>query len=60
MWGSGCCSPNPPNNAEPACRVVRVDGTADGDFAMAFEFATLNPKFWPIVLPPEDWIAVPV
>jgi len=51
---------NPQNQAEQACRVVRVDDTADGDFAVAFEFATANPKFWPVVFPPEDWIAVPV
>ena len=51
---------NPQNEAEQACRVVRVDDTADGDFAMAFEFASCNPKFWPVVFPPEDWIAVPV
>lgn len=36
---------NPQNNAEQACRVVRVDDTADGDFAVAFEFATRNPSF---------------
>jgi PilZ domain len=51
---------NPQNHAERACRVVRVDDTADGDFAVAFEFDTPNPKFWPVVFPPEDWIAVPV
>ena len=51
---------NPQNKAEQACRVVRVDDTADGDFAVAFEFATPHPKFWPVVLPPADWIAVPV
>ena len=51
---------NPQNNAEQPCRVVRVDDTADGDFAVAFEFATPNPKFWPVVFPPEDWIVVPV
>ena len=51
---------NPQNNAEQACRVVRVDDTADGDFAVAFEFDAPNPKFWPVVFPPEDWIAVPV
>lgn len=51
---------NPQNNAEQACRVVRVDDTADGDFAVAFEFATRNPKFWPVVFPPKGWIAAPV
>jgi hypothetical protein len=51
---------NPQNNAKQACRVVRVDDTADGDFAVAFEFVTPHPKFWPVVFPPKDWIAVPV
>jgi hypothetical protein len=36
---------NPQNQAEQACRVVRVDDTADGDFAVAFELAIANPKF---------------
>ena len=51
---------NPQNEAEQACRVVRVDDTADGDFAVAFEFATRNPRFWPVVFAPEDRIGVPV
>lgn len=51
---------NPQNNVEQSCRAVRVDDTADGDFAVAFEFDSPNPKFWPVVFPPQDWIAVPV
>ena len=51
---------NPQNKAEQACRVVRVDDIADGDFAVAFEFSTAHPRFWPVVFPPADWIAVPV
>jgi hypothetical protein len=51
---------NPQNNADEACRVVRVEDTADGDFAVAFEFATPHAKFWPIVFPPKDWIRLPV
>jgi hypothetical protein len=51
---------NPQNKVEQRCRVVRVDDTAEGDFAVAFEFDTPNPKFWPVVFPPEDWVAVPV
>ncbi len=38
---------------------VRVDDTAEGDFAVAFEFDSANPKFWPVVFPPEDWVSVP-
>ena len=51
---------NPQNKVEQKCRVVRIDDTAEGDFAVAFEFAAPNPKFWPVVFPPEDWVAVPV
>ena len=46
---------NPQNNVEQGCRVVRIEDTADGDFAVAFEFDKPNPKFWPVVFPPEDW-----
>jgi hypothetical protein len=48
---------NPKNQVEQGCRVVRVDDTAEGDFAIAFEFDKPNPKFWPVVFPPEDWKA---
>jgi hypothetical protein len=48
---------NPKNHVEQACRVVRVDDTADEDFAIAFEFDKPNAKFWPVVFPPEDWKA---
>jgi hypothetical protein len=48
---------NPQNKVEQACRVVRVEDTAEGDFAVAFEFDRPNPKFWPVVFPPEDWHA---
>jgi hypothetical protein len=51
---------NPQNKVEQSCRVVRVEDTPDGDFAVAFEFDRPNPKFWPVVFPPEDWVAVPV
>ena len=51
---------NPQNQIEQKCRVVRVDDTAEGDFAVAFEFDAPNPKFWPVVFPPQDSIAVPV
>ena len=49
---------NPQNQVEQNSRVVRVEDTADGGFAVAFEFDTPNPKFWPVVFPPEDWVAV--
>jgi stalled ribosome rescue protein Dom34 len=48
---------NPQNKVEQNSRVVRVEDTAEGDFAVAFEFDKPNPKFWPVVFPPEDWNA---
>ncbi len=51
---------NPQNKVEQNCRVVRIDDTADGDFAVAFEFDKPNPQFWPVVFPPEDWNAAGV
>ncbi len=48
---------NPQNKIEQDCRVVRVDDTVEEDFAVAFEFDKPNPKFWPVVFPPEDWKA---
>ena len=48
---------NPQNKVEQGCRVVRIEDTAEGDFAVAFEFDKPNPKFWPVVFPPEDWHA---
>lgn len=48
---------NPQNKVEQRCRAVRIDDTAEGDFAIAFEFDSPNPKFWPVVFPPEDWHA---
>ncbi len=48
---------NPQNKVEQGCRVVRVEDNAQGNFSVAFEFDKPNPKFWPIVFPPEDWNA---
>jgi hypothetical protein len=48
---------NPQNKVQQSCRVVRVEDTAEGDYAVAFEFDEPNPKFWPIVFPPADWNA---
>lgn len=48
---------NPKNKVEQSCRVVRVEDTATDFFSVAFEFDQPNPKFWPVVFPPEDWNA---
>src|SRR5438067_12332998 len=45
---------NPQNKVEHRCRVVRVDDTAQRDLAVACQFDRPHPKFWPVVLPPED------
>ena len=48
---------NPQNHVEQECRVVRVDDTSSEFFSVAFEFQQPNPKFWPVVFPPQDWDA---
>jgi len=48
---------NPQNKVQQSCRVVRVEDTAVGDYSIAFEFDSPNPKFWPVVFPPGDWNA---
>ena len=46
---------NPKNGKEQKCRVVRVDNPPGGALAVAFEFETPAPNFWPVVFPPADW-----
>ena len=48
---------NPQTHEEVACRIVRVDTSADGHFPTAFEFDAPTPRFWPISFPPSDWSA---
>ena len=40
---------------QQGCRVVRVETSAAGVSAVAFEFDQPAPQFWPIVFPPADW-----
>jgi|GEM_PF-6620018 len=49
---------NPKSGMSVTCRVVRVDAdiTDAQVFAIAFEFDQRSSQFWPIDLPPEDWI----
>jgi hypothetical protein len=47
---------NPKNGKEQKCRVVRVDNPPGGALAVAFEFETPAPNFWPVVFPPADWV----
>jgi hypothetical protein len=46
---------NPKTGQEQKCRVVRVDNPPGGALAVAFEFETPAPNFWPVVFPPADW-----
>lgn len=48
---------NPATRAQQRCQIVRVEDNFDGHFSVAFEFTDPNPKFWPIVFPPADWVA---
>ena len=46
---------NPALGAQQACRVVEARSSQDGFFAVAFEFDSPAPQFWPIAFPPKDW-----
>lgn len=36
-------------------RVVRVEGSEEGRFSVAFEFEFPSPHFWPVNFLPADW-----
>ena len=36
-------------------RVLRIEGSDDGRFRIAFEFESPSPAFWPVSKPPADW-----
>jgi hypothetical protein len=46
---------NPQTGMKQGCRVVRIDQATMDSFAVAFEFDTPSPKFWPVTFPPKDW-----
>jgi hypothetical protein len=46
---------NATTNVEQSCRVVRVEKPPEGQAAVAFEFDTPAPEFWPVSFPPSDW-----
>jgi hypothetical protein len=46
---------NPGVGAQQSGNVVSVKNSQDGFFAVAFEFDSPSPQFWPIELPPTDW-----
>ena len=39
-------------------KVVRVQGSQEGRFSVAFEFEFPAPSFWPVSFPPTDWSLV--
>ena len=39
-------------------KVLRVEGSKDGRFSVAFEFEYPEPHFWPVSFPPRDWSLV--
>jgi hypothetical protein len=48
---------NPKTEDVESCRVVRVESSEGGRFAVAFEFQCPSPTFWPVSFPPSDWYA---
>jgi hypothetical protein len=36
-------------------KVLRVEGSGEGHFSVAFEFESPCPNFWPVSFPPTDW-----
>jgi hypothetical protein len=41
-----------------AGKVLRVEGSGQGRFLVAFEFQFPTPNFWPVSFPPPDWTRV--
>ena len=39
-------------------RILRVEGSEEGRFSVAFEFESPAPHFWPVSFPPADWSPV--
>jgi len=46
---------SPISRSRQSCTVVESKHLRDGMFAVAFEFATPAPQFWPISFPPVSW-----
>jgi hypothetical protein len=47
---------NPETDHSESCRVVRIESLTDQGFELSFTFDRPSPQFWPIALPPTDWI----
>jgi hypothetical protein len=48
---------NPKTGKKQGCRVVRIEQPSPEYYAVAFEFDSPSPGFWPVVFPPTDWDA---
>jgi hypothetical protein len=48
---------NPRTGKVASGKVMRVEGSEEGRFSVAFEFEFPAPSFWPVVFPPSDWSA---
>ena len=47
---------NPDTDQSESCRVVRIESLTEQGFELSFAFDRPSPTFWPIALPPTDWI----
>ena len=47
---------NAKSAVEQTGKVVRVQRSREGFFAVAFEFDSPTPHLWSILTPPEDWL----
>jgi hypothetical protein len=55
LMGQELLLTNPAVGVKQPCRVVGVRSSQDGLFAVAFEFDSPTPQFWPVALPPSGW-----
>ena len=46
---------NTASGAKVPCRILAARKSQDGAFAIAFEFESPSPDFWPIPFLPPDW-----
>ena len=47
---------NPETSQSESCRVVRIESLTEQGFELSFAFDRPSPNFWPVALPPTDWI----
>lgn len=47
---------NPETDKSESCRVVRIESLTDQGFELSFTFDRPSPEFWPVAIPPTDWL----